>query len=257
MSTLFSHMQEYVQIAEAILSTICQCTTRESCCSYFLSLDSVDVLASMAKSLIFQVSNNAKMILSSLSRYLPPDYQCSFKLTTEEFTDMLHSLEMVLEQGIPEGELFFSALEILQSFSFLIQFEPNREIVAYSSVYKSIACLLQNGDEIEKKTACELLWKLVTRPMSEDTVVIATKKRNKMEKVEEFEPLEYMADPGIQSFLLQEYPEILVILSTLAQCPGSQTTLYTCTLLVLMKESAETLGKGKVHVLTILLSPYS
>ena len=242
-------MQEYIQIAEAILSTICQCMTRENCCSYLLSLDSVDVLASMAKSSIFQVSNNAKMILSSLSRYLPPDYQCSFKLTMEEFTDMLQSLEMVLEQGIPEGELFFSALEILQSFSLLIRFEPNREVIAYSSVYKSIAYLLQNGDEIEKRIACELLWKLVTKPMSEDTVVIATNRRNTAEKVEEFEPLEYMADPGIQSFLLQEYPEVVAILSTLVQYPESQTALYTCTQLVLMKEGPEILGKGEVHVL--------
>ena len=221
--------------------------TQESCRSYFLSIDSVDVLASMAKSLLFQVSNNAKMVLSSLSRYLPPDYQCSFKLTMEELTDMLQSLDMVLEHGVPEGELFFSALEILQSFRCFIQFEPNREVMAYSSVYKSITYLLQSGDETEKLVACELLWKLVTRPMSEETVVIATKK-NEAENVEEIKPLEYTADPGIQSFLLQEYPEIFTILSALTQHQESHTNLYYCALLVLMKESAEILGKGNMHM---------
>ena len=237
-------MQEYVQIAEAILSTVCQCMTRESCRNYLLSLDSMDVIASMTKSVLFQISSNAKMILSSLSRYLPPDYQSSFKLTTGELTDMLQSLDMVLKHGIPEGQLFFSALEILQSFNFFIQFEPNREVMAYSSVYKSIAYLLQIGDETEKRVACELLWKLITKPMSEDAVVITTKKRNRAENVEELQPLEYMSDPGIRLFLLQNYPEIVASLSTLTHGVESQTPLYFCTLLVLMKESAEIIGKG-------------
>lgn len=197
----------------------------------------------MAKCLIFQVSINAKMILSSLSHYLPLDYRSSFKLTTEELSDLLDSLDMVLERGVSEGELFFSALEILQSFNFFIQFEPNREVMAYSAVYKSIACLLQSGDVTEKRAACELLWKLVTKPMNEETVVITIKRRNKAENVEEPKPLEYVSEPAICSFLLQNYPEIFTILSTLST-QDAQSTLYSCTLLVLTKEGEDIIGKG-------------
>jgi hypothetical protein len=169
-------------------------------------------------------------------------------LTAEELSDMLQSLDMVLKQGVPEGELFFSALEILQSFNFFIQFEPNREVLAYSSVYKSIMYLLQSGDETEKRVACELLWKLITKPVSEETVVIPTKKRSKAANMEKLEVLDYVADPGIRSFLLQRYPEIVAILSTLSQHVESKTTLYSCTQLVLMNEGAEIIGKGIMHV---------
>lgn len=238
-------MQEYVNIAEGVLSTLCQCMTRESCCNYFLSLDSIDLLMSMTMSSLFQVSNNAKMVLSSLSHYLAPEYRSCFKLTMEEFADMMQSLDMVLNRGVIEGELFFSALEILQSFKLFIQFEPNREIMVYSTVYKSIASLLERGDTMERSAACELLWKLVTKPISEDTVVITGKKKNKMEDVEVIRHVEYMSEPGVRSFLLQNYPEMLVVLSTLTEGMESQSTLHYCTRLVLLEEN-EIIGKGMV-----------
>ena len=219
--------------------------TRESCCNYLLSLDSEDLLVSMTKSLIFQVSTNAKMILSFLFRYLPPNYHSYFKLTTEEFEDMLQSLEMMVERGILEEELVFSAVEILHSFKYFIQFEPNRQVMAYSAVYKSIAYLLKSGDATEQKAACELLWKLVTKPVGEDTIVITPKRRD---IVEEVKPDEYLSEPGIQSFLLQHYPEIPSILSKLSQDAESHITLYSCTRLVLMEESVDVIGKG-VHLL--------
>lgn len=234
-------MQEYVQIAEAVLSTLCQCMTRESCRNYVLNLNPVDLFVSMSKSFIFGISNNAKMILSSLSQYLPHNYRSSFKLTVEEIEDMLQSLTVVLESGIPEGELFFSAMEILQNLTFFVQFEPNRQVMSYSSVYKSIAHLLHNGDAIEKRVACELLWKLVTKPMSEITLEAKTKT---FEDVEEIEPHEYVAESGLMLFLLERYPEILAIVSKFSQNEETQAPVFFCTCLVLMKESTEIIGKG-------------
>lgn len=239
-------VQDYVQIAEAVLSTLCQCMTRESCCNYLINLNCEDLLVSMSKSLIIQVGNNAKMILSFLSRYLPQDYQRSFKLSMKEIAVLLQSLNIVIDHGVPEGELFFSALEMMQSLIFFVQFEPNREVMAYSDVYKPIAHLLQSSDAVEQRVACELLWKLVTKPVSEETIVITTKKRNVSDSIENLEPFEFMAEPSIQLFILQNYPEILKILSTLAQMVGPQTPFYSCTLLVLDNESAATIGKGRL-----------
>lgn len=236
-------LQEYFQIAEAVLSTISQCMTRESCHNFILNLDCEDLLVSMAKSELFQVKHNAKMILSSLSRYLPPRYQVSFKLTVEELTDILHSLDMVLERGTSEEGLFFSALEMLQSLKCFLQFEPNRELMAHSNVYKYIAILLQNGDAAEQNVACELLWKLVTKPMSEDTVVI-TNRRNREENVKDLNPHEIMSEPGVRSFILQNYPEIFAILLTISTRTNSQNVLFSSALLVLMEESEDVIGKG-------------
>ena len=196
----------------------------------------------MSKSLMFEIGGNAKMILSSLSRYLPQKYRSSFKLTSEEMSDMLHSLDIVLEQEVPEGELVFSALEILKNFAFFVQFEPNRKVVAFSPIYKSIAHLLQNGDSEEKGVACELLWKLVTKPVSEDTIVIKTKKP---EDVEELQPSEYLAESDIQSFLIQQHPEILAILASFTQDESTQRPIFFCTHLVLMRETTEVIGKGE------------
>ena len=229
-------------IAEAVLSTICQCMTRQSCLNYLLILSSEDALASMAKSNIFVISNNAKMILSSLSHCLPSSYHSSFKLTEEECTDMLYSLDVCLERGISDGELYFSALEMFQSFNLLIQFESNRKVMAHSTVYKSIAHLLQSDNDIEQFEACKLLWKLVTMPMSEQKVVIPVKK-SKVEIMEELNPHEYMSEPGIHSFLHQNYPEILATLSAQTlQCQNA--TIISGTRLVLMNESEEIIGKG-------------
>ena len=161
----------------------------------------------------------------------------------EDLTDMLDSLDMVLERGISEGELFFSALEILQSLKCFLQFEPNREVMAYSTVYKHIASLLNSGDTVEQNAACELLWRLVAKPMSEDTVVI-THRRNKEGSVHELNPHEFMSEPGIRSFLIQNYPEIFAILLTLSTNAESQNVLFPCALLVLMEESKEIIGKG-------------
>ena len=222
--------------------------TRQSCQSYLLNLNSEDALASMAKSNLFQVSNNAKMILSSLSHYLPSNYHSSFKLTEKECTDMLYSLDLCLERGISDGELYFSALEILQSFNLLIQFESNRIVMAHSTVYKSIAHLLQSGNDTEQVEACKLLWKLVTKPISEEKVVIPAKK-SKAEIVEELNPHEYMSEPVIHSFLHQNYPEIMLILTTLStqtlQC--QKATIISGSRLVLMKESEDVIGKG-LHI---------
>ena len=240
-------------IAEAVLSTLSQCTTRESCRNYLLNIDSQDLLVTFTKSMMFSISYNSKMVLSSLSRCLPPKYHSSFRLTAEELEDTLHSFDMIFKHGINEGELFFSALELLQSFKFFIQFEPNRELVAYSTVYKSIAHLLQSGDATEQREACELLWKLVTKPMSEDTVVIPTRK-NQAEIVDPPNPHEYMSEPAIRSFLIQNYPEIFTILSTLStQSMECQNILFPCALLVLMKESEEIIGKGKRAAIIIIL----
>ncbi len=219
--------------------------TRESCQNYLLNLDCKELLASMAKSEIFEISHNAKMVLSSISRYLPPEYQSSFKLKAEELVEMLRSLKIVLERGVCEGELFLSALELIQSFKFFIQFEPNRQIMAYSPVYKSITYILLNGDVTEKKTASELLWKLVTKPMSETTVVIATDKTMTVKHMEELNPYEFLSEPDILSFILENYPEILGVLAELStQTTESQSIVFSCTLLVLMSGSEEIIGKG-------------
>lgn len=231
--------------------------TQESCRNYLLCLNSADLLTSMAKSVTFEVSINTKMILSSLSSYLPSEYQSSFRMTTEELTTMLDSLDILLERGISEGELFFSVLEIIRSFKFFIQFEPNRELLAYSTVYKSIGYLLQRGNTTEQRMASELLWKLVTKPMSEDAAVVTTKKKRKAENViEELNPHEYMSEPSIRLFLLQNYPEIFAILLTLSTESGGMlenNKLFSCTFLVLMKESEEVIGKGMcMHVIPCL-----
>ena len=233
-------LQDYIDIAEAVLSTLCQCTTRVGCCNYILDLNCEDILVSMSKSSLFQISFNSKTILSSLSRYLPQEYQTSFKLTTEEWADLLRSLDIVLEQGIPEGELFFSALELLQYFKNFIQCETNKKDLAFSAIYKPIACLLFSGEEAEKRAACELLWNLVTKRLSEDTIVIASRK----ESAAEPKAFEYLAEPAIQSLVFQSYPEILAVLSTLSQSEESENLLYFCAHLVLMKESSEIIGKG-------------
>lgn len=216
--------------------------TRESCRNYLLNLDCEDLFVSMSKSSIFEISSNAKMILSSLSRYLPHKYRSSFELTEEEVTSMLQSLDIVLECGVPEGELFFSAVEILKNFTFFVQFEPNRKVMAYSPVYKPIAHLLRNGDAMEKGIACELLWKLVTKPVNEETILIKSKKPD---YVEELQPHEYLAETDIHVFLIQHYPEILDILSSITQNEDTQKPIFFCTHLVLMRESTEIVGKGE------------
>ena len=246
-AVLLPCLQDYVEIAEAVLSTLSQCMTRETCRNYMLNLRCEDLLATMAKSAIFEVSYNAKIILSFLSRYLPPRYQSSFKLTPEELADVLHSLDLVLEHRIAEGELFFSALELLESFKCFLQFETNRETMAYSTIYKPIVKLLQGSDAAEQQAACELLWKLVTRPMSENAIMMSTK-TNKTESVEELSPQEYMSEPDIRLFLLQNYPEIFAILLTFSAGSGGKgklmNILFSCTLLVLGVESEEVIGRG-------------
>ena len=240
-------LQDYVEIAEAVLSTLSQCVTRETCRNYMLNLRCEDLLATMAKSAIFEVSYNAKIILSFLARYLPPQYQSYFKLTPEDLADVLHSLDLVLEHGIAEGELFFSALELLESFKCFLQFETNRETMAYSTIYKPIVKLLQGSDAAEQQAACELLWKLVTRPMSENAIMMSTK-TNKTESVEELSPQEYMSEPDIRLFVLQNYPEIFAILLTFSTGSGGKgklmNILFSCTLLVLGVESEEVIGRG-------------
>lgn len=230
-----------------MLTTLSKCTVRESCCNYLLRLKCEDLLASMAKSHCFQVGNNAKIILSSLSHCLPSQYQSSIELTTKELMKMLQSLHEVLELGVGERDLYFSALEIIQHFNFLTQFEPNRNIVAYSAVYKSIACLLRRGNVMEQKAACELLWNLVTKSVDKNIIDTTPMGRHAKNVVNKPNPHEYMAEPNIKSFILQNYPEVLTILSTLSTQGGNTealNVLFSCTFSVLTQECEE-IGKGE------------
>ena len=220
--------------------------TRISCRNYLLCLKSEDLLVAFAKSSLFEISNNAKMILSSLSRRLPPKYQTSFKLTSEEVADIVRSLDILTERGILEGEMYYSALEILQSCTHFIQYEPNREALAYSSIYKPIAHLLQNGNTAEKRAVCELLWKVVTKPVSEETVTVATKKTAMDSSA--FDPQHLLSQPNIRSFLIQNYPELLAILSTLTEGYGGEDSslkmLFSTVLTILKEESTYIIEAG-------------
>ena len=222
--------------------------TRMSCRNYLLCLESEDLLVTFAKSSLFEISSNAKMILSSLSRHLPPKYQISFRLTSEEVADIVRSLDILTERGILEGEMYYSALEILQSCTHFIQYEPNREALAYSSIYKPIAHLLQNGNTAEKKAACELLWKLVTKAVSEETVTVATKLKKTAMDSSAFDPQHLLSQPNIQSFLIHNYPELLAILSTLTEGyrgeDSSLKILFSTVLTILKEESTYIIEAG-------------
>ena len=86
----------------------------------------------------------------------------------------------------------------------------------------------------------------MTKPVSEETVTVATKKTAMDSSA--FDPQHLLSQPNIRSFLIQNYPELLAILSTLTEGYGGEDSslkmLFSTVLTILKEESTYIIEAG-------------
>ena len=165
-------MQQFYHFGESALSVIANCVSEASCQNYLLRCGSqmINNIRTFCGAQRFDVSFNAKMIIGFLSYVLPSQYADSLELSSEELEILLDSMSTVanLRPGAapPRGSGEFSITEQFQAFILLIQNEANRLRAALNPVvYAALFNVLLTGTAMEQIKACELPWKLSTKPL--------------------------------------------------------------------------------------------
>ena len=255
------YLQELHELAEATVSLLFQCMTQSNCQTYFLGVWSSceDVLIAMVKSPDFELRHNCKMILSTLCHFLHPKCTDAFELNNEEVGMMLMSLNMSVKPNtdVPpdtsESHGSYSTLEILKAMIQLIRNKANQQRFTKTDIYSVIGHLIARGTELEQESACELLWKMSTKPMEKELVKTITKSGKKGSKklaVVALKdavsiPEEFLAIPEVCAAIKEAYPDIIASLTELCQSDNRGLKLVaSCTLVALRCPIVNALHKG-------------
>ena len=245
-------MQQFYHFGESALSVIANCVSEASCQNYLLQCGSqmINNIRTFCGAQRFDVSFNAKMIIGFLSYVLPSQYADSLELSSEELEILLDSMSTVanLQPGAapPRGSGEFSITEQFQVFILFIQNEANRLRAALNPVvYAALSNVLLTGTAMEQIKACELLWKLSTKPLPLPDLTVGEAKKPKLQKIksskeEPLTPEGLVADADICIFIETECPTLKAMLQDLTRRGTEAVKLAASCALIALSESEST-----------------
>lgn len=219
-------MQQFYHFGESALSVLANCVSETSCQNYLLRCGSqmINNIRTFCGAQRFDVSFNAKMIISFLSYVLPSQYADSLELRPEELEILLDSMSTVanLQPGAapPRGSGEFSITEQFQIFILFIQNEANRLKAALNPiVYAALSNVFLTGTATEQIKACELLWKLSTKPLPLPDLIVGEAKKPKINPSKEkpLTPEGLVADADICTFIESEFSTLKDVLQDLTK----------------------------------------
>ena len=241
-------MQQFYHFGESALSVIANCVSEASCQNYLLRCGSqmINNIRTFCGAQRFDVSFNAKMIIGFLSYVLPSQYADSLELSSEELEILLDSMSTVanLRPGAapPRGSGEFSITEQFQAFILFIQNEANRLRAASNPVvYAALSNVLLTGTAMEQIKACELLWKLSTKPLPLPDLIVGEAKKPKLQEIKSsLTPEGLVADADICTFIETECPTLKGMLQDLTRRGTEAVKLAASCALIALSESEST-----------------